>query len=104
MDVKAEHFERQVARIEAERDTWEKKAEEAQEKYAASKRELDEVCHGAVSVHRSVGLTSCMFEGRAPDGVDLKAQPRCRSNIIVVLFCRSREMRMKGKRLCSEPL
>lgn len=43
VDVKAEHFERQVARVESERDTWEKKCEEAQEKYNASKRELEEV-------------------------------------------------------------
>jgi hypothetical protein len=43
VDVKAEHFERQVSRVEAERDSWEKKFEEAQEKYNASKRELDEV-------------------------------------------------------------
>lgn len=50
VDVKAEHFERQVARIEAERDTWEKKFEEAQEKYNASKRELDEVRFGLPSL------------------------------------------------------
>lgn len=43
MDVKAEHFERQVQRVEQERDQWERKYEEAQEKYQASKRELDEV-------------------------------------------------------------
>ncbi len=43
VDVKAEHFERQVARVEQERDAWEKKAEEAQEKYNQSKKELDEV-------------------------------------------------------------
>lgn len=43
MDVKAEHFERQVARVEAERDAMEKKVEAAEEKYAQSKRELDEV-------------------------------------------------------------
>lgn len=50
VDVKAEHFERQVARVEAERDAWEKKFEEAQEKYNVSKRELEEV--------RSLGLAS----------------------------------------------
>lgn len=43
VDVKAEHFERQVARIEQERDQWEKKCEEAQEKYNKSQQELDEV-------------------------------------------------------------
>ena len=43
VDVKAEHFERQVQSLEQERDNWEKKYEEAQEKYVASKRELDEV-------------------------------------------------------------
>lgn len=43
MDVKAEHFERQVQRVEQERDQWERKFEEAQEKYVASKKELDEV-------------------------------------------------------------
>ena len=45
VDVKAEHFERQVTRIESERDTWEKKYEEAAEKYDVSKRELEEVSH-----------------------------------------------------------
>jgi tropomyosin len=43
VDVKAEHFERQVQRVEQERDQWERKYEEAQERYQASKRELDEV-------------------------------------------------------------
>ena len=43
VDVKAEHYERQVQRAEQERDQWEQKYEEAQEKYHASKRELDEV-------------------------------------------------------------
>lgn len=43
VDVKAEHFERQVARIEQERDQWETKYEEAQGKYLASKRELEEL-------------------------------------------------------------
>lgn len=43
VDVKAEHFERQVARVEQERDGWEKKYEEAEQKYIASKKELDEV-------------------------------------------------------------
>ena len=63
VDVKAEHFERQVTRVEQERDEWERKhgvsarhfevtlgdstdlnpAQEAVEKYQQSKRELDEV-------------------------------------------------------------
>jgi tropomyosin len=43
VDVKAEHFERQVQRVEQEREEWEKKYEDAQERYQASKRELDEV-------------------------------------------------------------
>lgn len=43
VDVKAEHFERQVSRVEQERDSWEKKYEEAVDKYNASKRELEEV-------------------------------------------------------------
>jgi len=63
VDVKAEHFERQVQRVEQERDTWEKKYEvraehgrsrmlsrfslrilqEAQAKYRESKAELDEL-------------------------------------------------------------
>lgn len=67
MDVKAEHYERQVTRLEQERDQWEKKYEvhpillialpacfpsppdrnsrlqDAQEKYRESKRELDEL-------------------------------------------------------------
>ncbi|KAF5316459.1 hypothetical protein D9619_006346 [Psilocybe cf. subviscida] len=43
VDIKAEHFERQVSRAEQERDQWEKKYEELQEKYAQSKRELDEL-------------------------------------------------------------
>lgn len=43
VDVKAEHFERQVTRIESERDAMEKKYEEVVEKYNVSKRELEEV-------------------------------------------------------------
>lgn len=43
VDVKAEHFERQVQRLEQERDEWERKHGEAVEKYQQSKRELDEV-------------------------------------------------------------
>ena len=43
VDIKAEHYERQVARIEQERDSWETKFEEAQSKYLSSKRELEEL-------------------------------------------------------------
>ncbi|CDZ97381.1 actin filament-coating protein tropomyosin [Phaffia rhodozyma] len=43
VDVKAEHFERQITRVEQERDNWEKKYEEALAQYKESKRELDEV-------------------------------------------------------------
>ncbi|KAJ7024829.1 tropomyosin [Mycena alexandri] len=43
VDVKAEHFERQVQRVEQERDMWEKKYEDSQTKYQASKAELDEL-------------------------------------------------------------
>ena len=43
VDVKAEHYERQVTRVEQERDQWETKFEEAQSKYLASKKELDEL-------------------------------------------------------------
>jgi len=61
VDVKAEHFERQVARIEAERDAWEKKCEEAQEKYNQSKRELEEVhtrfSHSPTLAHSLLVLT-----------------------------------------------
>lgn len=50
MDVKAEHFERQVARIEQERDQWEAKFEEAQGKYLTSKRELEELAQQVCSL------------------------------------------------------
>lgn len=53
VDVKAEHFERQVTRIESERDTWEKKYEEAAEAHNISKRELEEVSHLPNSWSRS---------------------------------------------------
>lgn len=61
VDVKAEHFERQVQRLESERDDWEKKYEvrislvylpqksnrnnlqESEAKYRESKKELDEL-------------------------------------------------------------
>jgi hypothetical protein len=41
--VRAEQLERQIQGAEQERDQWEHKYEEAQERYQASKRELDEV-------------------------------------------------------------
>lgn len=43
VDVKAEHFERQVQRLEAERDSWEKKCEDVQALYQASKKDLDDL-------------------------------------------------------------
>ncbi|KAJ7106597.1 tropomyosin [Mycena epipterygia] len=43
VDVKAEHFERQVHVIEQERDQWEKKCEAAEKKYRDAKAELDEL-------------------------------------------------------------
>ncbi|KAF8920839.1 tropomyosin [Mucidula mucida] len=43
VDVKAEHFERQVGRVEQERDMWEKKYEEENAKYVKSKAELEEL-------------------------------------------------------------
>jgi len=43
VDVKAEHFERQVQRTEQERDQWEQKYEEAIAKYKGSQNELDEL-------------------------------------------------------------
>ncbi|KAG8903554.1 tropomyosin [Tulasnella sp. 417] len=43
VDVKAEHFERQVQRLEQERDQWEQKYEEAMGKYKQSQKELDEL-------------------------------------------------------------
>jgi len=43
VDVKAEHFERQVHRAEQERDTWEKKYEDSLAKYQASQKELEEL-------------------------------------------------------------
>ena len=81
VDVKAEHFERQVSRIEQERDDWERKHgvsklfsskwrsrsssmdlhltcdfQEAVEKYQQSKRELDEV----VAQMESLVSLSCL--------------------------------------------
>lgn len=58
MDVKAEHFERQVARIEQERDQWEAKFEEAQGKYLTSKRELEELAQQVCSPFHMVWLHS----------------------------------------------
>jgi len=43
VDVKAEHFERQVQRAEQERDQWEHKYEEMLAKYKSSQAELDEL-------------------------------------------------------------
>jgi len=43
VDVKAEHFERQVQRAEQERDAWEKKHEELDAKYRKSQQELEEL-------------------------------------------------------------
>lgn len=40
-DVKAEHFERKVATVEAERDQWEKKYEELQEKHKKLAQEFE---------------------------------------------------------------
>ncbi|KAI5820765.1 tropomyosin [Pyronema omphalodes] len=42
-DVKAEHYERKVATVEAERDQWEKKYEEIVEKYKSAQDELDKI-------------------------------------------------------------
>jgi tropomyosin len=42
-DVKAEHYERKVATVEAERDSWEKKYEEITEKYKTAQEELDKI-------------------------------------------------------------
>ncbi|KAG6381500.1 tropomyosin [Boletus reticuloceps] len=41
VDVKAEHFERQVQRAEQERDQWEQKYEDMHAKYKNSQAELD---------------------------------------------------------------
>ncbi|THH12275.1 hypothetical protein EW146_g7773 [Bondarzewia mesenterica] len=66
LDVKVEHLERQLLRVEQERDEWERKYEvirrsiypllgsscsiEAQEKYRASKAELDELVKSMESI------------------------------------------------------
>lgn len=42
-DVKAEHYERKVATVEAERDSWERKYEETCEKLKASQEELEAI-------------------------------------------------------------
>ena len=41
-DVKAGHYERKVQALEASRDQWESKYEEMAQKYAATKKELDD--------------------------------------------------------------
>jgi len=43
VDVKAEHFERQVQRIETERDEWENKYNDAVKSHDKTKKELDEL-------------------------------------------------------------
>jgi len=43
VDIKAEHFERQVTRTEQERDQWEKKYEDMKAKYEQSKKDLDDL-------------------------------------------------------------
>lgn len=42
-DVKAEHYERKVATVEAERDSWERKYEEVTEKLKVSQLELETI-------------------------------------------------------------
>lgn len=42
-DVKAEHYERKVATVEAERDSWERKYEETLEKLKACQAELEAI-------------------------------------------------------------
>ena len=41
-DVKAGHFERRVQALEAERDTWEKKYDELEQKHNATIKELED--------------------------------------------------------------
>lgn len=41
-DVKAGHYERKVQALETSRDQWEQKYEEMAQKYAATKKELDD--------------------------------------------------------------
>ncbi|PFH51943.1 hypothetical protein AMATHDRAFT_74632 [Amanita thiersii Skay4041] len=43
VDVKAEHYERQVQRLEQERDAWEHKYEEAMAKYNKAQQDLDDL-------------------------------------------------------------
>jgi len=43
-DVKAEHYERKVATVESERDMWEKKYEECNDKFKQCQEELDKIC------------------------------------------------------------
>ncbi|KAI0285952.1 tropomyosin [Russula aff. rugulosa BPL654] len=43
VDIKAEHFERQVQRVEQERDDWIRRYEEMEAKHSKAKAELDEL-------------------------------------------------------------
>jgi tropomyosin len=56
-DVKAEHFERQVTRLQEERDTIEKKLDESNMKLKESQRELDNL------VSEMDALVSCATSG-----------------------------------------
>ncbi|GAA98397.1 hypothetical protein E5Q_05083 [Mixia osmundae IAM 14324] len=58
IDVKAEHFERQVLRAEQERDSWEQKYEESQ-------------------VNKVPGFQEGARRGRLPDGIAVKASQIC---------------------------
>lgn len=42
-DVKADHYERKVQALEAERDSWETKFEDMSKKYSALQKELQEL-------------------------------------------------------------
>ena len=54
--MRAEQLERQIQGAEQERDQWEHKYEEAQERYQASKRELDEVVQQMESLSMLNGM------------------------------------------------
>lgn len=82
VDVKAEHFERQVARVESERDTFEKKYEDALEKFNASRRELDEVI--SIQLRRRTMQRLTMTIGRCANGIDLEI---VNSSFLIVVFC-----------------
>lgn len=43
VDIKAEHFERQVQRVEQERDDWTRRYEEMESKHSKAKADLDEL-------------------------------------------------------------